>query len=1183
MIGGDCQTAFYSDVCVLNVEDRTWEMNAESFLPMARTGHTCVTYQGRLYVFGGKRPTPLPTTSGENGENSDGNGGNGGNGDNGNGGKTNLSSGTMDFCSDLLEYNPEKRTWTKIVPVRPPNASSSSSALRGGGGGGGGRLGGGGGAMGASSSASKVVSPLARAAHSCDVIESLGKMFIFGGISPMLAKVVDQFGARKMEFNYLNTVHVFDFATRTWTRPTCTGETPAARAGHASCVIDDQIYIFGGRKHTIVLYDLYVLNTRTFVWRKIRLRDQIHGRVGHSMCYYPQGGVILSWGGGDCAGRFFDTLLMLRVGSGAGAGGSGSVVSSSQRPFVAGSSSSSSSSAHGGVGGVVGGIGEWISVPMGTPPSEQPTARFWQKMLIRDNTLFMFGGGNKQELYNDLHAIDLTPLAEQYQRMKALLHPSMRVGHGAGRLNGRGGGRGGGGRAPHSKHGGGGGGGGGDPHDDDDDEGDDNIFPYSKIKVYHALKLRVLTIHDRNMNYNKLIQLLRSEYKSNNIVIRYFDGDKELITIRSDDELRAAADFFGSDTPRFEIEIPKDGASGQSFKVKKPITPTKDPSGNIILHKASFPWKVIKVIGQGAYGTVYEVIDKRTGRFMAAKRISFGRIEDPQKKQQAIDEVIKEIELMKGLSHENIVRYIDVEVRKDSLYIFLEYVPKGSLASMLSNCGPLPESTVRNYTRQILQGLQYLHNQNIVHRDIKSANLLVNTDGVIKLADFGHSKVINNEASLSARPNQSVKGTPMWMAPEVVKCNQNGKWSDIWSVGCVVVELMTGECPYPNLKHMDPLQIMIKIAHDDTVVPAIPQNASLECQQFLGRIFQRDPLARPTVEELLEMDFITKEYIVPETLDDNDEDDDDDEDEDDEFDEFDEEEHHHGPGGAVGGEDAAHHDREPLSVNNPLYMSSVAGGHQYYSHDTYLSDSSYGMASQSQSGVVMDNEQQSQAAMSTATMGTVPREDMRLYNHHNNNQEEEEEDDDEYDEEEDDEDEDEEESDEEEEDDDEGSDDEEDDDGEEEENGEYVEDEGENHGGNDGEEDLSSHIQNLSLTGTGGGSSGSGRGRQSSFSSGSLYYRHHAPAMSTRPTGVGPMSQIRSPTITFPQQPVPSSFNRPMMQQMLSRVNAPQRNFNPGPIVQPHSSQRQQPNSGSSTPVGGNRSNTAEDVNSSRK
>jgi hypothetical protein len=166
-----------------------------------------------------------------------------------------------------------------------------------------------------------------------------------------------------------------------------------------------------------------------------------------------------------------------------------------------------------------------------------------------------------------------------------------------------------------------------------------------------------------------------------------------------------------------------------------------------------YVWQQGPEIGRGAYGVVYQGLNVKTGAFMAVKKL---KIDD----QKGSSDVEQEIKLMSKLNHDNIVRYYSADQQDNYLYIFMEFVPGGSIARLLKHFKRFHESIIRQYTRNILAGLQYLHRNNIVHGDIKAANILVNNDGTVKLSDFGHSRVVQHGNSIA----DTIRGTPMWMA-----------------------------------------------------------------------------------------------------------------------------------------------------------------------------------------------------------------------------------------------------------------------------------------------------------------------------------------------------------------------------------------------------------------------------------
>ena len=208
---------------------------------------------------------------------------------------------------------------------------------------------------------------------------------------------------------------------------------------------------------------------------------------------------------------------------------------------------------------------------------------------------------------------------------------------------------------------------------------------------------------------------------------------------------------------------------------------------------------------------------------------------------------------MKKLSHKHIVKYIgtkhiDVMTTDKYLNIVLEYIENGSLAGIIKKFNTFKEPLVAIFTRQVLKGLQYLHSQGLVHRDIKGANLLNTKDGTVKLADFGVAMKLSESIK-----SMSIVGTPYWMAPEIVQ--QTGRCTtscDIWSVGCTVIELITGKPPYYDL---EPMSALYRIVQDE--YPPLPDGVSPELRDFLLKCFQKEPLIRQSASDLLKHPWFT--------------------------------------------------------------------------------------------------------------------------------------------------------------------------------------------------------------------------------------------------------------------------------------------------------------------------------------
>ncbi|KAL0576321.1 Protein kinase of the Mitotic Exit Network [Marasmius crinis-equi] len=242
-------------------------------------------------------------------------------------------------------------------------------------------------------------------------------------------------------------------------------------------------------------------------------------------------------------------------------------------------------------------------------------------------------------------------------------------------------------------------------------------------------------------------------------------------------------------------------------------------------------------LGKGAFGQVYRALNWATGETVAVKEIQLSNIPKSD-----LGEIMSEIDLLKNLNHPNIVKYKGFVKTRDFLYIILEFCENGSLHGILKRFGKFPESLVAVYLSQILEGLVYLHDQGVIHRDIKGANILTNKDGTVKLADFG----VASSTTTGAVSNDAVVGSPYWMAPEVIEQSGATTASDIWSVGCVVIELLEGAPPYHDL---DPMPALFRIVQDD--FPPIPEGASPVVKDFLMHCFQKDCNLRISAKKLL--------------------------------------------------------------------------------------------------------------------------------------------------------------------------------------------------------------------------------------------------------------------------------------------------------------------------------------------
>jgi mitogen-activated protein kinase kinase kinase len=227
--------------------------------------------------------------------------------------------------------------------------------------------------------------------------------------------------------------------------------------------------------------------------------------------------------------------------------------------------------------------------------------------------------------------------------------------------------------------------------------------------------------------------------------------------------------------------------------------PAPGPSGSVPQRQPTFRIIRGQLIGKGTYGRVYLGMNADNGEVLAVKQVEINaRIAgtDRDRIKEMVAALDQEIDTMQHLEHPNIVQYLGCERGELSISIYLEYISGGSVGSCLRKHGKFEESVVRSLTRQTLDGLAYLHDMGILHRDLKADNILLDLDGTCKISDFGISKktddIYGNDST------NSMQGSVFWMAPEVIQSQGQGYSAkvDIWSLGCVVLEMFAGRRPW---------------------------------------------------------------------------------------------------------------------------------------------------------------------------------------------------------------------------------------------------------------------------------------------------------------------------------------------------------------------------------------------------
>ncbi|KAJ3408628.1 hypothetical protein HDV05_004800 [Chytridiales sp. JEL 0842] len=304
-----------------------------------------------------------------------------------------------------------------------------------------------------------------------------------------------------------------------------------------------------------------------------------------------------------------------------------------------------------------------------------------------------------------------------------------------------------------------------------------------------------------------------------------------------------------------------------------------DPAESEEDEAAVLEWYQGALIGSGAFGKVYLGLNLGTWELMAVKQIAVPRTPTSRSATSAstsatplfspnkswmpgrrasklggkvavsiVNSIDVELNILKRLSHPCIVRFIGYETTLTKINIFLEYCDGGSIASVIRNSGKLPQTLALCLTKQIILGLQYLHSQNIIHRDIKAANVLLTMDGCVKISDFGVSKQL--EASGRPQRRSTTRGTIYWMAPELFNASSTyDSKIDIWALGCVLIEMMTAERPWKAMG--GDTQIAFHLSKNKA--PPIPDTGSEYpiATEVMKACLNMDPNFRPSANQLM--------------------------------------------------------------------------------------------------------------------------------------------------------------------------------------------------------------------------------------------------------------------------------------------------------------------------------------------
>ncbi|CAG8484139.1 3377_t:CDS:10, partial [Scutellospora calospora] len=313
--------------------------------------------------------------------------------------------------------------------------------------------------------------------------------------------------------------------------------------------------------------------------------------------------------------------------------------------------------------------------------------------------------------------------------------------------------------------------------------------------------------------------------------------------------------------PQQAVQLPKQQAPSQAPSPSKQSAPKKSAPEKRIstmteaqimekLRSVVSPgdptalYSKIKKVGQGASGSVYVAKSLQSNAKVAIKQMDLSH--QPRK-----ELIVNEILVMKESQHPNIVNYLDsFLVKSNELWVVMEYMEGGALTDVIDN-NTLEEDQIAAICFETCKGLQHLHGQNIIHRDIKSDNVLLDAFGHVKITDFGFCAKLTDQKNKRA----TMVGTPYWMAPEVVKQKEYGAKVDIWSLGIMAIEMIENEPPYLD---EEPLKALYLIATNGTPTLKKPEKLSRELKSFLAVCLCVDVKSRATSLELLEHDFLRK-------------------------------------------------------------------------------------------------------------------------------------------------------------------------------------------------------------------------------------------------------------------------------------------------------------------------------------
>ncbi|KAM9331278.1 serine/threonine-protein kinase PLK2 [Gastrophryne carolinensis] len=253
-----------------------------------------------------------------------------------------------------------------------------------------------------------------------------------------------------------------------------------------------------------------------------------------------------------------------------------------------------------------------------------------------------------------------------------------------------------------------------------------------------------------------------------------------------------------------------------------------------------------KVLGKGGFAKCYEMTDLTTNKIYAAKIIPHSRVSKPHQREK----IDKEIELHRTLNHRHIVQFYHYFEDKENIYILLEYCSRRSMAHILKTRKVLTDPEVRYYLKQIVSGLRYLHEQEILHRDLKLGNFFINESMELKVGDFGLAARLEP----MEQRRRTICGTPNYLSPEVLNKQGHGCESDVWALGCVMYTMLLGRPPFETTNLKETYRCIREARY------SLPSSLMSSAKHLIASMLSRNPEDRPSLEEIIQHDFFTQGF-----------------------------------------------------------------------------------------------------------------------------------------------------------------------------------------------------------------------------------------------------------------------------------------------------------------------------------